>query len=379
MNKLLYILKTVSLSLWRKKVEKIGIIISFAFSLLFPILILFFSNFIYDQIATSNFKNEEFISGISFTNKRIEEDQIKKIVSSSRIVKAMFHNSGALINVKMEDKLIQHPSTFIEPGTEQIIHTRILEGRYFTPEELHNHSLVCILTLESVMELDIKKEIGDTLNIDGYEFTIIGLTDTQLMNNYILIPYRTYKSRINRIPESEQTFFLILSEAYNESLNDTLWEYFSDVLELEPTDIWSYINFNEQGKERAKIIVSILFILSLFIYVYSILNLSSILMMEFQKVKKIIGIKLAIGCERKYILIEYAVEYFILSFISVLIVHLIIPLALFIIKQNIGFNILFDNKITFLSFIFPLITSLIISLSIQGKVFNLNIKEVLKG
>jgi putative ABC transport system permease protein len=361
----------------RKWIEKLLVVLTLTISLFFPILILYFASFVYSNIYSSTFIGEDHLAGISFPAKSFPIEALNKIELNSSNIETIIPNIGALANIEVDEKYYQHPLAFINKGYQSIIRIPIHTGRNFTMNELNSSEKKCILTSNALKDLDLNTGIGEYVTINNHKFELIGITKADLLQNYIVIPLSNAIS-LNLIAEEEdQTFFVRLKQHYNPETPQLLEADFYNKFQVEAIDVWSYSDFNEGMRQQVNIILVVLFLFSLLILFYSILNISSIIISEFKRLRKSISIKLSLGASKQLILMEYWIQYFILSFVATTVILIAMPFILHLINNTIGYNISVSIEVSLAVLAFPFLTSSALSAFIYKKLRNLDIKEVL--
>ena len=242
----------------------------------------------------------------------------------------------------------------------------IIEGRYFTKEELKGGDKVCVIgegyQKQTGLNIDDVVYIGDT------KLEIIGVMKYIPNFNVNLIPYSTSLSTTNSIIQGYRIAAELTSLEYMNQIN---W----DELGLFGTAITAdkyYSDAKNNLFERGFIII----ILAIIVLIYALINLINIQISKLEQQKKKFGIEIALGATYKQIFIQFFYECFILVVISILLVFLTEPIVSEKIENIINH---YFGSFTFICMLLvSVISSFIISVVLLLKFQNMNITEIIK-
>jgi len=202
-------------------------------------------------------------------------------------------------------------------------------GRFLTDVDVNRQRRV--LFLGSKIAKDIFKEespVGKSLFLDGVPFTVVGIMQTKIqtsMNNgpdveRAIIPYSTFRTmygptRVNSIlvrpvdpskqEEVKKEIFRVLARKYNFDPTDERTLYIWDFIEDEK--IGTKISFGIQ------IFLGSVGFLTLLIAGVGVANVMYVVVKERTRE---IGIRMAVGAKRSYILAQFVFEALLLAFIG---------------------------------------------------------------
>lgn len=208
----------------------------------------------------------------------------------------------------------------ISEGFEDFYNFRLLAGRFFTAGEYKTNAPVCVVEEYS------KYKLGQTINLLGRSYNVVGIVKTGYFLGQIMVPgndssnydYQYISSYeiayepnvINKIAEIDWSVFefKVSSNQSAEMLFDTIYTRFSYQVIL--------------------IVVAGLVILS-----YAIINILNIFINKMMEEKRNIGIRLALGATYGKVFWQFYFECLILTLISNLLIFISEPLIALLVRN----------------------------------------------
>jgi len=184
------------------------------------------------------------------------------------------------------------------------------------------------LVLGSVIAKDIFKEedpIGKNVNLDGVPYTVVGLIQKKVqtaMNNgpdtrRAIIPYTTFRTTYGN--KNVNTIVLQPNDpSRQEAVKSALFDVLGRKYRFDPKDeraifIWDFIEA-EKISQKVGLGVSIfLFSIGFLTLVIAGVGVANVMYVVVKERTKEIGIKLAVGARRSYILAQFIFESLLLS------------------------------------------------------------------
>jgi len=253
-------------------------------------------------------------------------DFIQKQIPEIGRISGEYHRWGAA--VKHEDNVVSEHITGVEPDFEQMRnHIPERGGRMIDELDLALRRRVAFLGDETKKNLFGDEDaVGKRIFIDGVPFTVVGvMIDKMQMSSYsghddnkISIPLTTFESiygyrylgnivyqtrDLDDMPAIEQKLYQIMGAKYR----------------FDPTDdralsIWDYV-------QSAKEMHNMLFGIKIFLGIIGGLTLliagvgvANIMYVSIKERTREIGIKMAVGARRSYILTQFLIEALIITF-----------------------------------------------------------------
>jgi len=199
-------------------------------------------------------------------------------------------------------------------------------GRFLNDVDVNRQRRV--LVLGSVIAKDIFKEedpIGKNVNLDGVPYTVVGLIQKKVqtaMNNgpdtrRAIIPYTTFRTTYGN--KNVNTIVLQPSDpGRQEAVKSALFDVLGRKYRFDPKDeraifIWDFIEA-EKISQKVGLGVSIfLFSIGFLTLVIAGVGVANVMYVVVKERTKEIGIKLAVGARRSYILAQFIFESLLLS------------------------------------------------------------------
>lgn len=259
-------------------------------------------------------------------------NELRYIQEHSRRAEAVAFVAGA------EGKLIKYQDKSVEDivlmggsyGYSQTNTVNVEKGRYFTEEEVERGNRVAILgasVAESLM--DDKDPIGETVTLKGQRFRVIGVlekTGKSLFNNEdnsVFIPITKFKTVVNiRSDFTNPTLVVKAKPGVSlEELSDELVGIMRGMRRLKPVSDNNFAindsNLIDNFLGPVFVQVDIVgFIIGIFSLLVGAFGISNIMIVSVKERTGEIGIQMALGARRIFILFQFLFESIILCIIG---------------------------------------------------------------
>ncbi|MCC6816402.1 MAG: ABC transporter permease [Saprospiraceae bacterium] len=260
-------------------------------------------------------------------------------------------------------KLVKYGSNYVEGAyllgiTEdynQVLKLDIGEGRYLSSLEFNRGSNQAIIGSSVAETLFPKKDgIGKEITLHGQKFTITGIIQTEgksLLNvmetdQAIIIPVNAIKKIIN-INGNDTWGSLIAIKAKDQSKMEELKYEIASI--IRPIRGLKPIDKDNFSTNQVSILTSIIegvfkvlnlagFAIGFFAMLVGAFGVANIMFVSVKERTSVIGIKMALGAKRFYILIEYLLEAIILCILGGILGIIIVGVMMFVLTKVIEFE-----------------------------------------
>lgn len=318
MKQLLFALKNAWAGISSKKMLSGIVIASIAVGLVFPIIVLAQINH-YDKFYRQSFYNDiEHTFFLDCFCESLEEDELTELLSvpdcniktvgfSATYSTTVNYNGNSHIS-----NIAGYNADYLDIGK-----TKLLSGRMPTDEEMQSGARVCVSKENERVGETIR--IGNTMNIGGADFEIVGIVRDPQLYGGVMIPYNS----LLKLADSRKFQYMAFLVTDGEMKTDDIKTYFrlsEDIDELQMmTGEESFADYVKRGDAIYKKNM----IIGLIIALFSVISFALIIVGKALNEQYIVGVKTAIGATRGQLFSDFALQNFILIEIASVIAMLI--------------------------------------------------------
>lgn len=257
----------------------------------------------------------------------------------------------------------------IAPNYADFFFVNILDGRFFTSDEMNDGAKVCVV--EKAFRDSKKIDIGDFITIDGTELQIIGVMKRNADSGKVFIPGSTMKNVITRDQHFQgyEIAATLTDEARRFDIN---WNQLG--LAGECYTAREYYNNGLQFFLGRSIPI---FIICAVLLCYALLNLINIMTGKLEFQKRNLGIRLAIGASYKQIFLQFFFECLISILISVIAIFALEPVINNLVNTH--FNHYFGVLSAALMLCASIVSALFISKILIRKLKKMDVINIIKN
>lgn len=240
------------------------------------------------------------------------------MIAQSGFVKAassVYAKSDARVTNQRGQNLMSNVSG-IDSSYLSLLQLKLMPGsRHLSPSDIRNHSRVAVLGNQIAQMGGI--QIGDTLNVNGIPFLIIGITASEDMgisfgeSRSVLIPQTTFRDLWNAKPE--MIMLKPMDGMDSASFRQAIVQFYAKQLHFDPSDKEA-INLPDFS-EGAALITAIFRGIQIFLgasgamtMAVGALGVANIMFLSVTERTREIGVRLAIGATQKSILSQFILE-----------------------------------------------------------------------
>lgn len=290
------------------------------------------------------------------------------------------------INIKGGDKTATTTMEASTPNYSAIRKLSVDSGRFIEQNDLDNRFKVAVIGVTVADEIfGSRNVVGETININGYNFNIIGVLQVQggsggnSGDDRIIVPLTTAQ----RILKSRdiRTFYIEASD--KDSVSEAMGylqlflnkKYNNDTKSYRIFDQTSLLETSNQANDSMTAMLSGIAGISLVVGGIGIMNIMLVSVIERTKE---IGIRKAIGAKRENILMQFLIEAGSISGIGGMLGVLFGYAFAYIGNNYLKMNITISNNVVAIAFLFSVIVGIVFGMYPANKASKLNPIEALR-
>lgn len=257
----------------------------------------------------------------------------------------------------------------IQESFSNFYYIDVLEGRFFTETEFENGSAVCVV--EKTYQDIHSVAVGNTIDIDGTTFEIIGVIKRNADAGSVFLPYKSLQDDISKAQYLQWY---------------TVTAKLTDVTLL-PQINWSQLGLEGEARTaRTYYQENVSFLLSqsvlvlagcAVLFAYALINLINVMYGKMDEEQKSLGIRSALGATHRQIFLQFFLECLTLVLAAVVLIFLMEPLIYKLTKGV--FNHYFGAYTFFVMLLVSVVSSYFISLVLMRRFRKMNIVETIKN
>lgn|GEM_PF-2472499 len=357
-------------SIMRDLTNNILIVVSLAIGMILPAVVFSYAYDSYRQVKGSepnNYKNILIIDPAAVWSKedvaRIKQysDEIDYITSYGSFRSIIVGNMACIYSDIM----------YIDGNFGKMYGSENDNITFFTPEEVENAEMICILGSNAAKELNLKQ--NDTININGFDLTVKDIIRMGKFSDYIFIPVTCEEV----IPaEIYPTHYITFRKKLDDI--DDLGK-FLDIIRSEIGDFKAYRGEEEYPREAKGAFTAyiILFLLSSSVLVYALVNIVSMVFYKFDLSRYRFGVEISLGATKGSIYVQCFIELLILSLFSAGIVLALVPVIVKAVSAVIE-PVRFHYSIAVFLVAVALAVSGILSMFLLRRIFRMSTNEIIR-
>ena len=205
----------------------------------------------------------------------------------------------------------------------------VLEGKFFTEEDIENGNQVCVIGHTVLKELfNGEDPIDQFIRVRNIPFRVVGVMEQRggefIGDNNIFIPYTTYRSRIQNIKNIYLLYCSITSYEYIEEAKEDIRTILRQRHNLQPEDkddfkLISILDIFDTFTGTTKKLTLFLVVIASVSLLVGGIGIMNIMLVSVNERIREIGIRMSLGARRIDILKQFLFESMILSLIGGLI------------------------------------------------------------
>jgi putative ABC transport system permease protein len=304
-----------------------------------------------------------------------EEAKILKQRMSTAGVVSFF--AGALRTVEYRNSAAERINVIAAAeGFENFIKVDIGDGRNFTSAELNSGRRVCLLGYDVSQTLfGLESPVGKDIKVGGFRSTVIGVLEKEGQSllgggadEWVIIPV-TFGQTIMNLNESNTQITLRPKEFVSlKAMEDEAMMHMRSIRKLRPSEEKNFaLNKSSMLSSGLDQVFGILTLVGLIIGGFSILvggfSIANIMFVSVKERTSIIGIQMALGAKRSFILFQFLFEAVLLCLIGGGIGLLIIFLGSLAASSATGFDLSLTLKNVLIGVSFSVVIGLVSGLT----------------
>ncbi|HRI00263.1 MAG TPA: ABC transporter permease [Saprospiraceae bacterium] len=312
------------------------------------------------------------------TRPNLSYQDLKAIEARSKMAEA------ASLMVFIPGKLLKHQNNFIQGAyvagiTEdynKVVNLDFEHGSYFSPSDFQTGRNAVLLGAKLAEELfPDGNSIAKEVKLFGQYFTVVGvlkkegksIIDVMPYDEAVLITWNTAKKIININSNSNWGTLLSVKAKRGSDINEMKYELASilrPVRGLRPKDKDNF-SINEVSLLTGVVkgvfggMNAAGFFIGMFSMLVGAFGVANIMFVSVRERTSIIGIKMALGAKRYFILLEYLIEAIALCIVGGVVGLILVTLVLFVVSKAVEFEISMSVFNIFLGLLFSIIIGII--------------------
>jgi putative ABC transport system permease protein len=280
-----------------------------------------------------------------------EAEKLKDRMNSARVVSFF---AGASRTAEYKNSTAENATVIAtSEGFENFITVDIAKGRYFTPNELEGNRRVCLLGHEVANSVfGAVYALGKEIKIAGYQSRVIGILEKEgqsitgdNLDTWIIVPVRFGQMIMNLDASNTQVAMKPKPYVSLDALEDEALMHMRSIRRLRPAEERNFaMNRSSMLNNLFDQIFGLLSTVGLIIGGFSILvggfSIANIMFVSVRERTNIIGIQMALGARRSFILFQFLFESVALCLIGGLIGLGIIHLGTLVASALSGFDLI---------------------------------------
>lgn len=312
-----------------------------------------------------------------------ELDEIKELGNITSI--APYKSLSVSTVIRESNSASQSTIMAVDDNYLTVTNTTLAKGRTLSIIDIENKSKVCILGSEIATELfNLSEPVGETINLDGDSWTVIGLLEEQgtsmgnNIDNMILIPITSSK-HLGEDTNIQSFYVKVENEDNIDMTINTLKNYIRQKLSISSeyysvTSQDSVLETMESVTSTLSLLLGGIASISLIVGGIGVMN---VMLVSVTERTKEIGIRKSLGAKRRDILLQFLVESLALSVLGG-IIGVVLGLGIGNLAESFDFTFNPSSNIVLISFLSSAGIGLIFGIFPAYRAANLNPIDALR-
>lgn len=299
-------------SVFRNKFVNFTVIVSLALGLLFPMLVFSIGNVFLKEMKAGVTIHPERTAGIS-TGQEIRIDTEKALRDHPQIeliTEGTYTQNDYIVS---GNKIVKTQTVGYKAGIDKFTPFEMLDGKFYTDEELNGSDSICLISSQLQKELDCKA--GDTVVLGKEEFTVNGVYIKK--DKSVFLPLDTFSRKYEVFPAYE---ILFRKDCDVKTEGAEVLKSLAEEYGLDPENSCMLMSdYYEERNELKNFYISIAIMLAIasVTLIYAALNISNIMVNKINADRKSYSIKMQLGASKTNLFGFLWVQLLVLMLISV--------------------------------------------------------------